>query len=454
MNTASKYDRSAILGYAWTRARAAAAAAAGESVRLHIGAAMRAAWSEAKAVAAAAMVPQPAQQQQANAGLPGAGACEVCGRPLTAPVSIEAGIGPVCRSHGHARRQLSIFDNRSDYRVELAGDVICVTDLNLGGRSVTNDAEGVIRDLAEAGYDLARMPVIYRDSQRNWDELVVKDGVFAGFRHLDTARKEALRAIAKGLDVPPPEMVEQPCQQHQACAAQEEAAAPAAEPEEVEVVQYGRAVFTRGGDRITFRGQVTGGGAAGPGHVAAYRAYGDSVPVRMFQDNRSGSQRSGSCTWRLEPDTVYWISNVAMDSRRSGAVGLSTFDGGLRILGVDACEAERRRVWPLQAEAHDDAQARRREDEARRIEAERALAEERRVAREALAEMNAEAAARIKAEGQPRVADLPKLTGTAKQVAYALQIRDAVRARQPDLPELRTQRASRYWIENHRRALR
>ncbi|CAO4181067.1 hypothetical protein EEDFHM_03847 [Methylorubrum populi] len=216
MSTTPKFNRSAILGYAWTRARAAAVAA-GQSVRLHIGAAMRAAWSEAKA-AVAAMVPQPVQQQQAQAGLPGAGACEVCGRPLTDPVSIEAGIGPICRAAGHSRRQLGLFDNPSDYRIELAGDVICVTDLDRGGASVTNDAAGVIRDLVEAGHDLSRMPVIYRDSTGTWDELVVKDGRFAGFRHLDTARKEALRAIAKGLDVPPVEMIQQPVQQQQACA--------------------------------------------------------------------------------------------------------------------------------------------------------------------------------------------------------------------------------------------
>lgn len=163
-----------------------------------------------------AMVLQPVQQQQANAGTPSSGACEVCGRPLTDPVSIEAGIGPICRSNGHARRQLSIFDNRSDYCTELAGHVICITDLNLGSRSVTNDAEGVIRDLVESGYDLARMPVIYRDSTGTWDEMVVNNGRFAGFRHLDTARKEALRAIAMGLDVPPPDMVPQPVQQQQA----------------------------------------------------------------------------------------------------------------------------------------------------------------------------------------------------------------------------------------------
>ncbi|MEE8629666.1 MULTISPECIES: hypothetical protein [Methylobacterium] len=64
MSQKSNFDRASILRAAWTAARAAAAAA-GEGVRAHIGAAMKAAWGAAKA---AAMTPQQAQLQQANAG--------------------------------------------------------------------------------------------------------------------------------------------------------------------------------------------------------------------------------------------------------------------------------------------------------------------------------------------------------------------------------------------------
>ena len=210
MNTVKiSFDRPAIFRSAWAQARAAAAAAS-EKVGQHIGAALRAAWASAR------MVPQPVQQQQAQAGTVSSGACEVCGRPLTDPVSIEAGIGPICRTAGHRRRQLELFDNPSDYRIELAGDVICITDLVLGGRTVTNDAAGVIADLLRLGYDLTRMPVIYRDTQGNWDELRVLNGNFAGFRGIDADRKAALRAIAKGGAVPATAMVPQPVQQQQA----------------------------------------------------------------------------------------------------------------------------------------------------------------------------------------------------------------------------------------------
>lgn len=65
------------------------------------------------------------------------------------------------------------------------GDVLVVVDLDRDGwRSVTNDAEGVVADLAELRPDLlARLPLIpYRDSMGRWDALRVGPGsAFAGF---------------------------------------------------------------------------------------------------------------------------------------------------------------------------------------------------------------------------------------------------------------------------------
>ena len=69
---------------------------------------------------------------------------------------------------------------RSTYSVLVDAGVVVVTDLD-HGRSVTNDAEGVIEDLRAAGHDLA-MPVIYRDTAGRWDRIAVgADGRFAGF---------------------------------------------------------------------------------------------------------------------------------------------------------------------------------------------------------------------------------------------------------------------------------
>jgi hypothetical protein len=61
--------------------------------------------------------------------------------------------------------------------------VIAVIDLD-EGRSVTNDAEAVIAQLAEK-FDLSKYRVIYRDTRGIWDELEVCDGEFAGFRSIN-----------------------------------------------------------------------------------------------------------------------------------------------------------------------------------------------------------------------------------------------------------------------------
>lgn len=65
------------------------------------------------------------------------------------------------------------------------GGVLVVVDLDRDGwRSVTNDAAGVVSDLAELRPDLlARVPlVVYRHSTSQWDALCTdRKGAFAGF---------------------------------------------------------------------------------------------------------------------------------------------------------------------------------------------------------------------------------------------------------------------------------
>lgn len=86
--------------------------------------------------------------------------------------------------------------NKADYSVDVIRGIIVITDLDLGGRSVTNDAEGVIKDLVESGgFKLDTTPVIYRDSTGHYDQLKVVDDKFAGFGPLNTDR--LLDALAK-----------------------------------------------------------------------------------------------------------------------------------------------------------------------------------------------------------------------------------------------------------------
>ncbi|WP_010682182.1 DUF6011 domain-containing protein [Methylobacterium mesophilicum] len=143
------------------------------------------------------MVQQVAQQQQANAGArltvvtnpTPPTHCSCCGRRLTDHISVRHGIGPICRANGAARPR-DLFTTRSDYTVEDLLDVVLVVDLDRGGRSVSNDASGVIDDLRKAGLIRPGVPVVYRDSSGTWDQLRVKDGKFAGFSSVGVLTRE------------------------------------------------------------------------------------------------------------------------------------------------------------------------------------------------------------------------------------------------------------------------
>lgn len=156
---------------------------------------------DAAAAAPPVMVQQQCQQQQADASRPTGGhVCEACGRPLTDPYSVKAGIGPVCRAHGHTKRQLHFDDflAGADFESELIGDVLCLIDLDQGGPTITNGVQGVIQDLIYQKFDLDHLSLIYRDSSGRWDEILVKDGQFAGFRPIGVRHRcEALEIIAK-----------------------------------------------------------------------------------------------------------------------------------------------------------------------------------------------------------------------------------------------------------------
>ena len=90
---------------------------------------------------------------------------------------------------------------KASYGYEVVHGVVCIVDQNQGC-SVTNDAEAVIADLGKAGVDLANQPVIYRDSEGQWDELLVINGQFSAFRFLHTRdrakamNRATLRAVA------------------------------------------------------------------------------------------------------------------------------------------------------------------------------------------------------------------------------------------------------------------
>ncbi|WP_411901389.1 DUF6011 domain-containing protein [Methylorubrum thiocyanatum] len=104
--------------------------------------------------------------------------CKVCGRPLSDELSMRVGMGPTCRTNAGPRTP-DLFTSRADYSVETDGDVLILVDLDRGGRSLTNDADNVILDLAARGFLRDGMRVIYRDSSGEWDELRHRGGLFS-----------------------------------------------------------------------------------------------------------------------------------------------------------------------------------------------------------------------------------------------------------------------------------
>jgi hypothetical protein len=75
-------------------------------------------------------------------------------------------------------------------------EVMCITDLydeRWPTKTVTNDAEFVLSTMRSR---IVNIPVIYRDSEGNWDELRHREGYFATFRPLNTRdRGEAIQRV-------------------------------------------------------------------------------------------------------------------------------------------------------------------------------------------------------------------------------------------------------------------
>jgi hypothetical protein len=85
---------------------------------------------------------------------------------------------------------------KTDFTYELRGAFVLVVERG-GAVSVTNDAEGVIRELVADGLDLAGRAVIYRDDCGLWDALLTQGNRFARFRILNARTpEEAMQRLA------------------------------------------------------------------------------------------------------------------------------------------------------------------------------------------------------------------------------------------------------------------
>jgi hypothetical protein len=98
------------------------------------------------------------------------------------------------REDYNAQFKSRIEQPRSVYSRTVHGNVIAIVDHD-AGRSVTNDAENVIADLA-AVFDLSKYHVIYRDTRGIWDQLLVDcTGHFVGFSRLN--ERDLFAALGK-----------------------------------------------------------------------------------------------------------------------------------------------------------------------------------------------------------------------------------------------------------------
>jgi len=93
-------------------------------------------------------------------------------------------MGPVCRGKSAGITTNHPGGIAAQYRIvkaEHAGPqftMIWIEDIGQNCRSVTNDAEAVVRAIADE-YGNAR--IIYKDSDGSWDELKHQRGLFTGF---------------------------------------------------------------------------------------------------------------------------------------------------------------------------------------------------------------------------------------------------------------------------------
>lgn len=79
---------------------------------------------------------------------------------------------------------------KADYHYFFKRGVLCIVDEDRGNMSITNDIEDVVFEICEdEGLDRASIPVIYQDSDGNWDGYDTETGLFVhiGEKNVDDA---------------------------------------------------------------------------------------------------------------------------------------------------------------------------------------------------------------------------------------------------------------------------
>jgi hypothetical protein len=109
--------------------------------------------------------------------------CGVCNRPLSDPVSIKIGIGPVCRAKELKQGVLDFMHAETKLAKHERGRYIFVRDIGHNvGRSVTNDAEYIVGQLYLEFGITDETRIFYEDSDGSIDELLHNGKQFSGFK--------------------------------------------------------------------------------------------------------------------------------------------------------------------------------------------------------------------------------------------------------------------------------
>lgn len=144
------------------------------------------AWAAPQEIPAAGMSATPVRKLY--------GRCLVCGRALSSPAAMEAGMGPVCAAKNGVKlsgaKGSETVSMHAEFTYQIAHGVLCIVDTGKGN-SVTNDADWVIERLS-ALVDLGKVRgVIYRDTMGMWDEIIVRNGQFSTFRAIRADERDA-----------------------------------------------------------------------------------------------------------------------------------------------------------------------------------------------------------------------------------------------------------------------
>jgi hypothetical protein len=110
--------------------------------------------------------------------------CRICSRLLKNPVSIELGIGPVCRAKNNTMQgEFDFMKAEWEVLKHESGKYIFIRDIgHNSGRSVTNDAEYVIEQLYIEEEITDETRIFYEDSEGMVDEILHSGKKLTGYK--------------------------------------------------------------------------------------------------------------------------------------------------------------------------------------------------------------------------------------------------------------------------------